>query len=268
MIRYMSTRVRAKKSLGQNFLRNRGALRVMIEAGKLQPGDTVLEIGPGDGTLTRELLMAGAHVIAVEKDDRLIPILKAQFESEISSGSLTLIHSDILSFDPYTLYPTPYTLTANIPYYITGAVLEKFLSASAKPERVVLMVQKEVAERIVARDGKESILSISVKVFGSPQIVRKVPRGSFVPVPNVDSAVLLVEKIRNPFRSQAKKKNFFELVRKGFRHKRKLLRGNLNLSPKEAEALFQVCLIQTNARAENLTLQQWECLTDRIGPAK
>ena len=179
----------AKKSLGQHFLKSERALSSIIESAKISPGETILEIGPGLGVLTEKLLDAGAKVIAVEKDDSLFVFLKEKFGEKIN-----LIHEDILDFDSNDL--GKYKIVANIPYNITGAILEKFLSADNQPESMVLLVQKEVAERIVARNNKESILSISVKAYGDPKYIEKVLAGSFVPAPNVDSAIILIKNMR------------------------------------------------------------------------
>src|SRR3989344_3189802 len=157
--------MRAKKSLGQNFLTSHAVAQDIIAAAHITPDDVVLEIGPGKGFLTEGLLQKAKKVIAVEKDGRMVEYLKDKFREEIRNGKLELIHQDILSFDPAGcgLRVTGYKLIANIPYYITGEILRTFLSGDTQPSLMVLMVQKEVAERIVARDGKESILSMSVK---------------------------------------------------------------------------------------------------------
>jgi 16S rRNA A1518/A1519 N6-dimethyltransferase RsmA/KsgA/DIM1 with predicted DNA glycosylase/AP lyase activity len=172
---------RAKKSLGQHFLRSMSAVRSIVEAGLVTPVDTVLEIGPGEGVLTEALLATGAHIVAVEKDRDLIPILTERFAVELENGQLTLIEADILDFDPlaHKLEAGKYKLVANIPYYITGAIFEKFLSEKNSPITMVVLIQKEVATRIVARDNKESILSISVKAFGTPKLTAKVPASAF-----------------------------------------------------------------------------------------
>ncbi|MDE2172684.1 MAG: 16S rRNA (adenine(1518)-N(6)/adenine(1519)-N(6))-dimethyltransferase, partial [Patescibacteria group bacterium] len=163
---------RAKKSLGQHFLTSKLVLAQIISAAALKPGERVLEIGPGTGILTEALLAAGAKLTAIEKDDRAIGFLQRKFALEIAEGRLNLIHGDVLESDTSLLAscPTPYALVANIPYYITGAILEKFLEYGPQPDRMILLVQKEVAERIVAHDGKESVLSLSVKAFGRPRI--------------------------------------------------------------------------------------------------
>lgn len=251
--------------MGQNFLRNILTLWKIADAAEIKAGETILEVGPGEGNLTKELLSRGARVIAVEKDSRLIPFLQQKFSSEISSGQLRPIHSDILEFSPpdFKLTASSYKLVANIPYYITGEILRKALSEWPQPSRIVLLVQKEVAERIVARDGKESLLSISVKIYGEPKIVGIVKAGSFSPAPKVDSAILVIGDISKNRLARIDEKRFFEIVRAGFAHKRKKLASNLKplfVPPQRDEKRLASCGIPQNTRAENLTLENWLCL--------
>jgi 16S rRNA (adenine1518-N6/adenine1519-N6)-dimethyltransferase len=257
--------MRAKKSLGQNFLTSHAIARDIVTAAQITADDTVLEVGPGKGFLTEHLLQKAGQVVAVEKDDRMIEYLKDKFQNEIASKKLELVHEDILSFDisRSVLHDLRYTLVANIPYYITGEILRLFLSSDMQPSRMVLMVQKEVAERIIARDGKESILSMSVKAYGEPHYIKKVPARYFSPKPNVDSAVLLIENIsKRNFASNEDEEKFFEVVKRGFAHKRKVLLGNLKnfYAPQKLEGNFKKCGITPAARAENLSLEQWLCL--------
>ena len=263
--------IKAKKSLGQNFLNSDGALDSIISAGRVSKGDTVLEIGPGKGALTKRLLKAGANVIAVEKDDRLIPLLEELFVKEIKSKKLTLVHGDVLEFNPfnYGLSANNYKLIANIPYYITGEITRKFLSGNFQPSLIVVLVQKEVAERITTsiqgttktKEGKESILSMSVKVYGEPKYIQTVKAGCFFPPPKVDSAILLIDNIsKNNFKNPTEEQRFFEIVKTGFAHKRKTLSSNLKkLITKEK--LLKLG-INENERAENLTLNQWLKITN------
>lgn len=265
----------AKKSLGQNWLANPTIVGEILKAGEVKAGDTVLEIGPGEGVLTEAVLKAGAKVIAVEKDDRLIGILTEKFAPELKSDQFILIHQDILEFDPqsYQLTANSYSVIANIPYYLTGQILRQFLESNCQPAKMVLMVQKEVAERIVGsrtlnvqsglghlmskkKQTKESILSVSVKAYGKPKYIRTVARDNFQPMPKVDSAVLLIDGISKDFFADLSENRFFDLVKKGFSAKRKMLKGNLALS----EETLAVCDIPIKARAENLSLEQWKCL--------
>lgn len=251
----------AKKSLGQHFLNSKHALEQIIQAAAIQKGEYVLEIGPGTGILTQALIDSGAHVIAVEKDDRAYEVLKVKFFQDILNNQLELIHGDILESQISSLDSKRFKLVANIPYYITGAILEKFLEHGPQPELMVLLVQKEVAERAVARDGKESILSISVKAFGTPKVVATVPRGAFTPAPKVDSAILSIENISD---SKFKEngigpKRFFEVVRAGFAHKRKILIRNLEATI-DAESLrtkWAQLSLDPKIRAEDVAPEQW-----------
>lgn len=263
----------AKKSLGQHFLNSVHVLDQIIEAAHIKIGESVLEIGPGTGILTERLLKVGAKVLAVEKDVRAKEVLGKKFEQELKSGQLELIEGDVLS--DKTLDSRirgndreKYALVANIPYYITGAILEKFLEHEPRPDRMVLLVQKEVAERIVARDGKESILSISVKAFGTPKIIAKVPRGAFTPPPTVDSAILSIEGINNTLFQQKNVaiSRFFEVVRAGFAHKRKFVFRNLEAvsSKEKLEIAWGAGGFNPKIRAEDITPTQWIEITHEL----
>lgn len=243
---------KAKKSLGQNFLKSIPALNKIISAGELSSGDTVLEIGPGKGVLTEKLLASCGQVIAVEKDFDLYNLLQEKFGKEINSGSLILKNEDILELNPLGL--GRYKIVANIPYNITGAILKKFLTATNQPERMVLLVQHEVGKRIVARDGKESILSISVKAYGEPKLIDKVPARYFSPSPKVDSVIISIKGISRKFfkENNLPEEDFWKVIHAGFAHKRKKLSGNLKSVlklplPKEAG----------DKRAEDLSTTDW-----------
>lgn len=254
----------AKKSLGQNFLISPRVVGAIADAADIREGEQVLEIGPGKGVLTRALLERGAHVTAVEKDDRLIPVLSQEFAPEIALGRLSLVHADIMDKEAASLgLAAGYKLVANIPYYITGAITRGFLSAKIQPSIMILMVQKEVAERIIARDGKESILSLSVKAFATPSLVMNVSRGNFFPIPNVDSAVLRLSEIKNPFANDSQEQRFFEIVKAGFAQKRKKLSSNLSsvVGKEKLGALFAELGIDGNARAEDVPLDAWLSLS-------
>lgn len=233
----------------------------MIDSARISNGDVVLEIGPGKGVLTEALLSAGARVVAVEKDRELLPLLQEKFKKEISSHHLTLIEDDVLRFTPaeHDVLHGGYKLVANIPYYITGEILETFLSHPHPPSLAVLLVQKEVAQRIVARDGKESILSISVKAYGAPKLVMNVSKKYFSPAPKVDSAVLLIDDISKNNFADVSEKRFFEIVKAGFAHKRKVLTSNLSLHFKKEtlEAFLAKRGRSLSARAEELSLSDW-----------
>lgn len=261
--------VRAKKSLGQNFLTSASHVRAVADAGAVGKGDVVLEVGPGRGILTHELLSRGARVIAVEKDGRLIETLEETFANEIRMRHLTLIHGDILDTDTASIVPAKraaYKAVANIPYYITGAFLRVLLSGKRQPSRAALLVQKEVAQRI-ARSAKESLLSLSVKAYGTPRYVRTVPRGAFAPAPSVDSAILSIEGIsRSHFENTGHERRFFELLRSGFAQKRKYLARNLERAAKreDIERAFLELSLKANARAEDVALRQWLSLAKKL----
>lgn len=251
-----------KKSLGQNFLTSIPARIQIVTAGAILPTDTILEVGPGKGFLTKALLETGAHIVALEKDRDLLPLLSETFSSEIASDRLTLIEGDILDFNPDTCNLTPgsYKLIANIPYYITGAILSKFLSHTCQPSLMVVLVQKEVAERVCARDGKESLLSLSVKAYGTPKLVYKVNKGSFNPIPTVDSAVLQIKDIsKQNFKNQYHEAMFFKLIHAGFAHKRKFALSNIKAVFPESDmpTLFQQVGLSEKVRAEDVTLSSW-----------
>ncbi|MBI2100605.1 MAG: ribosomal RNA small subunit methyltransferase A [Candidatus Vogelbacteria bacterium] len=250
--------MRAKKSLGQNFLRSREIIKIIIAAARLQSGETVLEVGPGAGVLTVALLEAGARVIAVEKDDQLFSLLQEKFAAAVKNKQLELIHADILDFSLQANKLKTYKLIANIPYYLTGRLLRKFLTSDHQPILAVLMLQKEVAERVIAKDGRGSILSISVKAYGEPRYLKTVSAKLFSPRPKVDSAVVLIDKIsRDNFR-QVSEEKFFYLLKRGFAARRKMLKNNLPLEPER----FAACQIAERARAENLKFEQWLCLAN------
>lgn len=261
----------AKKSLGQNFLKNEAIIDKICLAAELTPTDTVLEIGPGQGALTKKLLPQSGKTIAIEKDDQLFGLLTNLFAHEHEQGTFNLIHGDVMEFNPETLTNEgSYKLVANIPYNITGAIIEKFLSSSFQPEMMVLMVQKEVAERIVAKDkktggdGKESILSIAVKVYGNPEYICTVKAGNFNPVPKVDSAVIRISNIsRDHFISKHHEEVFFQVMKAGFAHKRKTLAGNLKniLEPELVTEAFLACDLNEKIRAEDLGISDWLSLS-------
>jgi 16S rRNA (adenine1518-N6/adenine1519-N6)-dimethyltransferase len=246
--------------LGQHFLNNPWAAEKMVAALSLHEGESVLEIGPGAGALTRVLLETGARVTAVEKDERLVQDLHAIFPAEIAAGRLHIIESDIRDFDPGAHALGNYSLAANIPYYITGEIIRQFLTANTQPTRIALLIQKEVADRIVATKG--SMLSVSVRAYGEPLIIAKVSRGHFSPPPSVDSAIILIEKISRAFFIDVDESIFFRVVRAGFASKRKFLANNLApIFGKERVAdIFAACAISPSARAENLSMAEWKLL--------
>lgn len=261
--------LKPKKSLGQNFLKSERALNKIIESGEVGPDDLILEVGPGKGALTEKILEAGASVLAIEKDSDLINFLNEKFSKNIVSGQLKIINEDILKFDEKNcviLQGKNYKVIANIPYYITGEIIRKFLTTENHPKTMVLLVQKEVAERIVANDKKESILSVSVKAYCDPVFVETVKAGSFVPMPEVDSAIIKFENINKTNFANLDEKLFFEVIKTGFSSKRKMLKGNLKnkFGATLIEKVFEELKFDAKIRAENLKVGDWILLVNKI----
>jgi len=269
-------KIDAKKSLGQHFLNNARIPKLMADAGGVEPGDIVLEIGPGTGVLTRELLNRGARVVAIEADKRAVESLQNPFKAEIANKKLIILQADIRGFpefpkttlgnsgNPLTfleklgIKPHSYKVIANIPYYLSGRLFRIFLETPIQPSNLVFLVQKEVGERI-ARDPKESLLSLSIKAFGDPKYIKTVPRGNFTPTPRVDSAIIAVTNISRRHFKDTDEKLFFELIHAGFASKRKQLLGNLiKLYDRNSlTTLFTAHNIPLTIRAEDVSLDTW-----------
>lgn len=249
----------AKKSLGQYFLTNPRVVDTIVTATAITPESTVLEIGPGTGVLTAGLLATGARIIALEADARAITILTDRFSKEIAEGRLALHHADVRTVRLTDFVSsTPYTIAANIPYYLTGQLLRMALTSTPQPERIVFLIQKEVAERI-ARSTKESLLSLSVKAYGTPRHVATVSRGNFSPQPNVDSAVLAIDNISRRRFTSLDESFFFTVLKAGFSARRKQLLGNLTglSSRNELTAHFNALDIPHDVRGEDLSIDTW-----------
>jgi 16S rRNA (adenine1518-N6/adenine1519-N6)-dimethyltransferase len=249
-----------RKRLGQNFLRDRSFLPRIVAALDLQPDDQVVEIGAGTGVLTGALLGAGTRVIAIELDDALFALLTDELGAD---PRLRLWHGNVLDFDPCEQVDGPYKLVGNIPYYITGPIVRKFLESPCRPGLLVFMVQREVAERMVARPGDLSLLGVSVQYYADARIVMRVPAGAFYPPPKVDSAVVaLVPRGSAPGSDEAG--TFFEVARAGFSVRRKQLANALANGLRRPRADVQRALssagIEGSRRAEELTLDEWRRL--------
>ena len=256
-----------KKHLGQHFLKSKTALTKIISAATLSPADTVLEIGPGKGALTKEILATGAQVVAIEKDKELIKHLTSIFSPQITSKHLKIISGDALTFDPNKepRLKKGYKIVANIPYYITGQFFRLFLQQKNQPALIVVLIQKEVAKRIIAANNKESILSISIKAYGQPHYEKTIPAGAFSPPPKVDSAILKIDNISKLFfDDKQNEKEFFTILKQGFSGKRKQLKNNLNLSPE----IMIGGNIKPLSRAEDLTISQWQYLVQKLQSKK
>ncbi len=244
------------KSLGQHWLKDRDILAAIADDAELAPADTVLEIGPGLGTLTSEILRRAGRVVAVEFDAELARKLPGQFPGK----DLTVANEDILQFDLDSL-PVGYKVVANVPYYITSKIIEKLMTAKNKPSTVVILIQKEVAERVAAVPGDMSILAVSAQVFARARLGVEVPREYFTPPPKVDSQVVILETLATPLVAPEDEKAFFRVVKAGFSAKRKKLRSSiaagLAISKPAAEELLRHANINPELRAEDLSLDDW-----------
>ncbi|MBI5879662.1 MAG: ribosomal RNA small subunit methyltransferase A [Chloroflexi bacterium] len=254
--------MRLKKSLGQNFLVNPALLERVVQAAGVAAEDTVVEVGPGAGTLTYPLARAARRVVAVELDPQMIDILR---ETLAGCPNVELVHADILKLDlDAVLGEAPYKVVANLPYYITSAVIRKFLDRPRPPERLVLMVQHEVARRILAAPGEMSLLAVSVQFYAAPSQVLKLPAGAFYPAPQVDSAVIRLD-VRAE-RLAVDVGTFFRVAHAGFGQKRKTLRNSLaaglDISPADSEALLARAGIDPQRRAQTLSIEEWVRLTN------
>lgn len=249
-----------KKSLGQHWLKDREVLAAIADAAGITNEDTVLEIGPGLGTLTSELLRRARDVVAVELDEALAGKLPGQFPNT----RLTVVNRDILTFDLRTL-PKRYIVVANVPYYITSKIVQLLTTATNKPRTIVLLVQKEVAERLAAGPGDMSILAISAQVYAEVTLGDIVPAALFTPPPKVDSQVVILTMRREPLIAEAQQKEFFKTVKAGFSAKRKKLRSSissgLHVQKPEAEKLLRTAGINPDDRAEHLAISDWIRLT-------
>ena len=245
-----------KKSLGQHWLHDANSLQAMVMAGHIEAKDTVVEIGPGLGTLTQYLVQAANSVIAIEFDDRLA----AELPRRVPAQNLTVHNADCLTFD-YTSLPKNYKVVANIPYYLTSNLL-RTLSESANPPAVItLLVQKEVAERVAASPGDMSLLSVSVQLYYQAQLEQVVPASLFTPPPKVDSQIIQLVRRTEPLFDDLDTKKFFRIVKAGFSQRRKKLRSSLSaglhISKEEASILLSKAGINPDARPQQLSLEEW-----------
>ena len=255
--------IKPKKGLGQNFLINEAYLVKITESAHVDKNTDVLEIGAGMGNLTRHLAAAARQVTAVEIDRQLIPILKKVTRD---FANVRIVQGDIMELPVNDLIDAPgYVVAANIPYYITSALIRYLLECTAKPTAIVLTIQREVAQRICADAGALSLLALSVQVYGSPRIAARIPSGAFYPVPKVDSAVLTVDLYDQPVIPYKLLDSFFRLAKAAFTQKRKMLHNALAGAPEmnkeNADLLLSRAGIDPERRAQMLTLDEWKHLT-------
>jgi 16S rRNA (adenine1518-N6/adenine1519-N6)-dimethyltransferase len=261
--------LRPRKSLGQNFLVRESALAQVAAAAELRPPDVVLEIGAGVGNLTRHLASAARRVVAVEIDSALLPILR-----KVIGGyaNVSIVAGDVLALPLEQLVgggsAGGYKVAANIPYYITSAVIRRLMEAAARPERIVLTVQKEVAERICALPGKMSLLALGVQYFGRPAVVGSIPADCFYPVPEVDSAIVRVDLVGGAARDTAFTEKMFRIARAGFSQKRKKLRntvaGGLHLPATAVERTLAAAGVDPARRAETVSVEEWIRIAEKL----
>ncbi|MFC1996209.1 16S rRNA (adenine(1518)-N(6)/adenine(1519)-N(6))-dimethyltransferase RsmA [Chloroflexota bacterium] len=267
--------LRPSKGLGQNFLVDKNALHKVVNAAEISSGDLILEVGAGLGSLTQHLSAAAQTVITVELDEKLLPVLH---ETLVSCNNVKIVVGDILKLNPANLLLSvdppainrhhSYKVVANIPYYITSALIRHLLEAEAQPNRMVLTVQKEVGQRICALPPEMSLLALSVQVYGSTRIAAEIPAGAFYPAPKVDSSVVKIEIFPSPLIPNHLLPMCFRLAKAGFSQKRKTLRNAISAGmawPKdEAEASLKAADIDPQRRAQTLTIKEWERLTTRV----
>lgn len=248
--------VHPKRSLGQNFVQDPSALDKIVDAAELAPTDTVLEIGPGTGALTERLAQSAGRVIAVELDTRLEPILNTALGH---LPNIEIVFGDILETNvPALVGEGDYVVVANVPYYITSAILRSLLESRKRPRRIVMTVQLEVAERLVAQPGDMSLLAISAQFYAKTWIAGKLKAAIFWPRPEVDSAIVRLDVYDRPPVEVPDEPSFFRIVRAGFSQKRKQLKNSLGA---EGAVLLERAGIDPRRRAETLSLEEWAALT-------
>jgi 16S rRNA (adenine1518-N6/adenine1519-N6)-dimethyltransferase len=271
------------RALGQNFLVDRGAPARIAEGAEIEPADTVLEVGAGLGTLTEELCQRARQVKAVETDPKMVTVLRDQLGG---FANVEIVQADILELDPATLIEPPagsgmrlwggqrsdYKVVANLPYYITAAVLRHLLEAAVRPARMVLTVQREVAERMAADPGDMSLLGVSVQFYARPRILFRLKPGAFFPPPAVESAVIRLDLYETPPVPVPDVARFFEVVKAGFAQRRKQLHNtlasSLQLSSAEVSAALREGGIESSRRAETLTLAEWAVVVKALEPLR
>lgn len=255
---------KAKKDFGQNYLIDEKILAALVDSAEIKKDDTILEIGPGLGVVTRELSEKASKVIVIEKDPKMIEVLKITCQG---AGNIEAILGDVLKLNIEEVVGGKYKLVTSLPFYITSPVLKKFLETKYKPEVICMIVQKEVAEKVVAKPGDLSILAISVQLYGDAQIVKSFKRDSFWPIPDVDAAILKIIPFKDK-RFDLDTKEFFRIVKAGFGEKRKKLvnslSGGLQVEKESIRKILTKAGLSENVRAEELRLEDWMNLVDKL----
>ncbi|XOB42768.1 MAG: 16S rRNA (adenine(1518)-N(6)/adenine(1519)-N(6))-dimethyltransferase RsmA [Candidatus Nealsonbacteria bacterium] len=260
---FKNYRIKPSKKLGQNFLIDEKAFDKILKATNLSKNDVVIEIGPGIGNLTVKLAQKAKKVIAIEKDKRMCEILEKELKNQ-EIKNVQIINNDVLKLNPILYTLKPYKIIANLPYYITSAVIRKFLEFKKPPESMILMIQKEVAQRICAKPTKMSLLAVSVQFYAKPKIISYISKKSFWPEPKVDSAIIKIVPLKTKFSKKFTEK-FFKIVKAGFSHPRKQLINNLAKKLKLEKERIREWLLENNVqpsqRAETLGVDEWQKLT-------
>lgn len=251
--------MRPNKAFGQNFLIDRSVLQQITDAAEIAPADQLLEVGSGTGVLTRELAQQAQRVVAVELERDMLRLLASTTRP---FPNIELVEGNLLHLDPAEIFGTArYKLVANLPYYITAPTFRHFLESSNPPEMIVVMVQKEVAQRIIAEPGDLSVLAVSIQFYGRPEIVAQVPARAFYPAPKVDSAILRVRVFPEAPLAGAEREGFFKVVQAGFTERRKQLHNSLthalHIKNENIRALLQTAGVEASRRAETLSIEEW-----------
>ncbi|HZI95830.1 MAG TPA: 16S rRNA (adenine(1518)-N(6)/adenine(1519)-N(6))-dimethyltransferase RsmA [Candidatus Paceibacterota bacterium] len=255
-----------QKKLGQVFLKDQAIIKKIIQAGKIKEKDQILEIGPGKGVLTQELLKTNAEIIAVEKDEELVKFLENLFRGE---QNLKIIHADIRDFlisnSKFQILHSNYKVIGNIPYYLTSHLIQILLEQQNQPKDIILMIQKEVAQRIISQPPQMNLLAVSVQFYAKPEIICHVSKTAFTPIPKVDSAIIKLTPYPAVAKSNTARQSFFKIVKSGFKQPRKLLLNNLSVNLKIEKEIIKKAFKQLNiplqTRAQNLSIKQWISLS-------
>jgi 16S rRNA (adenine1518-N6/adenine1519-N6)-dimethyltransferase len=252
-----------QKRLGQVFLKDRAIIKKIIQAGRIKPQDQILEIGPGKGILTQALVETGANILAVEKDPEFVKFLKNKFKNQ---PNLKIIQADIRDFLKNRILKISHKVIGNIPYYLTSHLIQILLELKNQPQDIILMIQKEVAQRIIEQPPKMNLLAASVQFYAKPKIICYVPKTAFSPKPKIDSALIKITPIKTKENTdKTLRKKFFKVIKAGFKQPRKLLINNLSINLKiqkeNIKKAYQSLNIPLKSRAQDLSINKWVSLS-------